>query len=296
MGLKPTYGRISRYGLCAFASSLDTVGIFSKTVKDNAYILSCIAGKDSHDNTSVEYEVDSYLDKIKNNIQGKKIAVIKEVQDLVSKTPYASIYHNVLEYCQKHGAIVTETSIPEYPKVLPTYYISVFAEGSSNMGRFDGVKYTSRSNDCSSTNDLYVNTRSEMLGKEVKRRVMLGNFVLSSEYYNDYYVRARSIASLLKNKILKVLEKCDLIFMPTTYGEAFDIGSKISDPVSMYIEDMFTVTANIVGVPAISIPIANGSIGLPLGLQILSRPMAESEIYNMADYIMTNGGSTYERL
>ena len=225
----------------------------------------------------------------------KKIAIIKEVQKLVSKTQYASIYQNVLSYCQKHGAIVTETSLPEYESVLPAYYTLAPAEASSNMGRYDSIRFASKDS-AESYNDLVVNARSQYLGKEVKRRIMLGNFVLSSEYYNAYYLKAKAIAKSLKKKILNILKNNDLIFLPTAYGEAFEIGSKTSDPVSMYIEDMFTVTANIVGLPALSIPIANGETGLPLGLQILGRHLGESEIYNMADYILTQGGSTYVRL
>jgi len=291
IGLKPTYGRISRYGLCAFASSLDTVGIFTRDVKDNAFILSILAGKDDNDNTSVNVAVDDYLSEIKGNITGKKIAIIKEVQELVAKTPYAEVYNKVITFCQKNGAIVTEISLPEYEKVLPTYYTLCQAEASSNMGRFDGIRF-GKNNDFNDINSLYENSR-DLLGREVKRRIMLGNFVLSSEHYNAYYVKAKEIASMLKKKILGVLKNNDLIFMPTTYGEAFDIGSKTSDPVSMYIEDMFTVTANIVGVPAISIPVAKGNNNLPLGLQILGRHFGEKEIYNMADFILTQGGSDY---
>ena len=291
VGLKPTYGRISRYGLCAYASSLDTVGIFTRDVKDNAYVLSIIAGADAKDNTSSSATVDDYLSSIKDSINGKRIAIIKEVQELVKKTPYVDKYQDIIKFCQKNGAIVTETSIKEYEKVLPAYYTIAPAEASSNMGRVDGVRLASFEKNLDSLESIYVSIRSKYLGREVKRRIMLGNFVLSSEYYSSYYLKAKSIAEMLKAKILKVLKSNDLIFMPTTYGEAFEIGAKISDPVSMYIEDIFTVTANIVGVPAISIPIAKGDNNLPLGLQILGSSMEEGEIYNMADFILTHGGS-----
>ena len=294
VGLKPSYGRISRYGLCAFASSLDTVGIFTRDVKDNAYVLSILAGSDPRDNTSATSPVDDYLDNIKDSIQGKRIAIIKEVQELVAKTPYASVYKKVLDFCKSNGAIVTETSLPEYEKVLAVYYTLAPAEASSNMARIDGIRLSKDVGDVNTAQDISIKTRSRYLGREVKRRIMLGNFVLSSEYYNAYYVKAKSIAAYLKKKIMGVLSSNDLIFMPTTYGEAFEIGSKTSDPVSMYIEDMFTVTANIVGVPAISIPVSRGTSNLPLGLQILSAPMKESEIYNMADFILTHGGSDYD--
>lgn len=286
VGLKPTYARISRFGLVAFASSLDCVGLFTKTAKDNAYILSILAGFDIHDETSSRETVDDYMSSITGNISGKKIAVIKEVQALVEKTGYTDVYNKVLENCQKAGAIVTEVSIPDYDVVLPTYYIICKAEASSNLGRYDGVKYTSRSENISDIDSVYSNTRSEFFGKEVKRRIMVGNFVLSSEHYNAYYVKAKQIAQKLKYKFLEIFKDNDLIFMPTTYGEAFEIGSKTSDPVSMYIEDIFTVTANMVSVPAMSIPVGTGKAGLPLGMQIVAKHFNEKEIFNMADYIM----------
>ena len=178
-------------------------------------------------------------------------------------------------------------SLPEYEKVLPTYYTLCQAEASSNMARFDGIRF-GQGVDFNDVNSLYKNSRS-LLGREVKRRIMLGNFVLSSEHYNAYYVKAKEIASMLKFKFMSILKDNDLIFMPPTYGEAFDIGSKTNDPVSMYIEDMFTVTANIVGVPAISIPVSKGENSLPIGLQILSKHFNEKEIFNMADFILRQG-------
>ena len=285
VGIKPTYARVSRYGLMAFASSLDTIGVFTRDVKDNAYILSLIAGKDEHDCTSSSEPVDNYLEEIKDDISGKRIAIIKEVQALVNKTEYSSIYREVLSYCQKHGAIVTEVSLPDYEAVLSAYYTIVFAEGSSNLARFDGVRFGKRSGDYS-IDSLYKLSRSKNLGREVKRRIMLGSFVLSSEHYNSYYVKAKKIARKLKAQISSILQDNDVIFMPTTYGEAFAIGSKMSDPVSMYIEDIFTVTANIVGVPAISVPAGRGKTGLPIGLQILSRHFGEKELYNIANFVM----------
>lgn len=288
VGIKPTYARVSRYGLMAFASSLDTIGVFTRNVKDNAFVLSIIAGKDEKDATSSSVEVEDYSSCISGNIEGKKIAVIKEVQALVEKTEYASIYREVLSYCQKHGAIVTEVSLPEYDAVLSAYYTIVFAEGSSNMARFDGVRFGKRE-ESDSQDKMYKLSRSKNLGREVKRRIMMGSFVLSSAHYNSYYVKAKNIAKKLKGEISQILNDNDVIFMPTTYGEAFAIGSKMNDPVSMYIEDIFTVTANIVGVPAISVPAGRGKTGLPIGLQILSKHFGESELYNIADFVMERG-------
>lgn len=289
-GLKVTYGRISRYGLCPFADSLDTVGLFTKDVKDSAYILSVVAGRDIHDNTSANVKADNYISTINNGLADKNIAVIDEVQALIDKTPYKYMYDSVIKLCQKNGARIMHKSIPDYEKVLSAYYTIAPAEASSNMGRFDGVKYTSVWGENNTMESLYKNTRSNLLGKEVKRRIILGNFVLSSEQYKDYYVRAKNVANKIKKGFAKIFRDCDVVFMPTTFDEAFEIGSKVSDPVSMYIEDMFTVTANIVGIPAMSIPIGKGEHGLPIGLQILSSHFNEKEIFNFANFIENRRG------
>lgn len=289
VGLKPTYGRVSRYGLTAYADSLDTLGPITKNVDDNALILSIMAGKDSKDMTSSPVKVDDYLHSIENSIKGKKIAIIKEVQELVDKTDYAHVYQQIVDFCQEHGAFVTKCSIPEYKSILPTYYTLAMAEASSNLSRIDGIRYGDRGDENETISDIYTSTRTKLFGKEVKRRIMLGNFVLSSTHYNSYYSKAKKVATFMQNKFAEVFDFCDLIFMPTSFGEPFEIGSKVSDPVSMYIEDMFTVTANILGVPAISVPVGTGSHGLPIGLQILSKHFGESEIYNMAKFIMSRG-------
>ena len=284
VGIKPTNYRVSRYGLMAFAGSLDTIGIFTRNTKDNAYVMSVVAGKSINDSTTVDVLVDDYLSCINGKIRGKRIAIIREVQELVNKTEQASIFQNLLSYCQKHGAIVTEASLPEYTSILPVYYTTAFAEVTTNMNRFDGIRFgTSEYGD--NYQDIIVRSRSKNLGREVKRRIMLGNFVLSSDHYSSYYINARKMADVIKDKFLNILKSNDVIFMPTTYGEAFELGSKTEDPVSMYIEDMFTVTANIVGLPAISIPMGKGKHGLPIGLQILSSPFNEKEIYNIADFV-----------
>ena len=233
--------------------------------------------------------VDDYLSSILGNIAGKKIAIISEVQELVEKTEHADLFQKVLAYCQKHGACVTTNHVEKYTSILPVYYTIAMAEASSTMNRFDGIRYTGTMAG-ESFLDIVKRTRSNLLGREVKRRIMIGNFVLSHEHYASYYLKAKQLASEIKQEFLKILNENDLILMPTTYGEAFTIGSKVSDPVSMYIEDIFTVTANILGVPAMSVPIAKGSNGLPLGLQLISRPFGEREIYNMADFLSHFGG------
>lgn len=284
-GLKVTYGRISRFGLCPFADSLDTVGIFTRNVKDSAYILQIVAGFDEKDNTSSKKDVDDYLNCIKHNIIGKNIGIIDEVQKLIDKTPYKSLYDNVINFCRQNGANIIHKSIKDYEKVLPAYYTIAPAEASSNMGRFDGIRYTSVGENVDNVDNLYKSTRSNLLGREVKRRIILGNFVLSSEMYSDYYIKAKNVANNIKQEFVRIFKNCDVVFMPTTYDEAFKIGEKSGDPVSMYIEDMFTVTANIVGVPAMSIPIGYGTHHLPIGLQILSSHFNEKEIFNFANFI-----------
>ncbi|MBQ7351546.1 MAG: Asp-tRNA(Asn)/Glu-tRNA(Gln) amidotransferase subunit GatA [Clostridia bacterium] len=288
VGIKPTFGRVSRFGLTAYAGSLDTIGIFTRNVKDNAYIMSLIAGRDVHDPKTSEKHVPDYLSRITGNIKGKKIAIVKEVQELVSKTDYAGVYQEAIDYCQKYGAIVTKTSIPDFKSILPAYYTIAFAEGSSNLARIDGVRYGDRLGD-RSISEVYTKTRSKLLGREVKRRIMLGNFVLSSEHYNSYYVKAKEIAEKVRAQFKQIFKNNDVIFMPTTYGEAFELGAKTADPLSMYIEDMFTVTANIVGVPSISVPIGKGKNNLPIGLQILGNHFEEEEVYNMADFVSQRG-------
>ena len=288
VGIKPTNYRVSRYGLMAFAGSLDTIGVFTRNVKDNAFVMSIIAGKSNNDSTTLDIPVDDYSQFISGDIKGKKIAIIREVQELVNKTEQASIFQDLLRYCQENGAIVTESILPEYTSILPVYYTTAFAEATTNMNRYDGIRFGAKE-DADGYQDIVVKTRSRNLGREVKRRIMLGNFVLSSEHYSSYYVNARKMADNIKDKFLNILKNNDVIFMPTTYGEAFEIGSKTEDPVSMYIEDMFTVTANIVGLPAISVPVATGKNNLPIGLQILSSPFNEKEIYNMADFIERRG-------
>jgi len=289
VGIKPTYARVSRYGLMAYAGTLDTIGVISRSVIDNAYVLSLISGKDDNDETSSVQPIENYLTQINGSILRKKIVVIKEVLELISKTEHASNFQELISYCQKHGALVSEISVNEYTSILPAYYTIAMAEASTNMNKFNGL----RSVDSVESDDFWKTLkeiRSKLLGKEVKRRIMIGNFVLSSDHYSSYYLKAKKLCDMLKSKFYKILEDNDVILMPTTYGEAFEIGSKTSDPVSMYIEDIFTVTANILGVPAINIPYAKGKTGLPLGLQIISRPFGEGQIYNMAEFLTAFGG------
>ncbi len=284
VGLKGSYGRVSRYGLIAFASSLDQIGPITKTVEDSALVMQVIAGQDSHDTTSAKQPVGDYAAHITSSVQGKKIAVIKEVEDLYRSTPYYEKYTAVKQFLIDSGASIQEFSIKHYELSLPVYYILAPAEATSNLGRFDGVKYTTRSAEAKNIGDVYTMSRTEGFGKEVKRRIMLGNFVLSSGYYDAYYVKAKRIQQMLSADFAHIFESFDAIVMPTTFGEAFKIGGK-ADPVSMYAEDMFTIVANLTGVPAISVPYDKGQTGLPLGLQILAKKFDEQTVIDVASFI-----------
>ena len=285
VGIKPTYGRVSRYGVVAFASSLEQVGPFTKNVKDNAYMLNVLSGGTIHDETSLKIDVPDFLSQIKGDIKGLKVAVLKEVEEAVKGLDVEETYHNVLAFLKENGAQLIEASIPDFSLTLPCYYIVAPAEATSNLGRFDGVKYSRRSASATNVDDIYLKSRSEGFGKEVKRRIMLGNFVLSSGYFDAYYNKAKKLQQKLKMEASEVFKNCDVILLPTTTGEAFKIGEKVNDPISMYKEDLFTILANVLGTPAISIPCGKGKAGLPFGIQIIANCLNEGTVYNVADYI-----------
>lgn len=288
VGIKPTYGRVSRYGLVAYASSFDQISPITKTVEDNALILSIIAGRDKKDETSLPDSAINFLRAIKGNINGLRVGIITETKNLIGKTDYKKKYENITEWFKQHGAEVSEFSVPHYELGLSVYYTLTAAEATSNLGRFDGVKYTTRSINADELDKVYINSRTEGFGKEVKRRIMLGNFVLSSGYYDAYYMKAMRMRKTLQNQFAEIFQKCDVILCPTAYGEAFKIGEKTVNPVEMYVEDMFTTMANIIGNPAISVPCGKGINGLPIGLQILADNQNEDILYNVADYFVKN--------
>lgn len=279
VGLKPTYGRVSRYGLVAFASSLDQIGPITKTVEDAKYILPIISGQDIHDQTTaaVGFEKTQII-----ALKDAKIGVIKQVEEVAKKSKYYNKYKQIQERLISLGAKIEVVDIPEYELSLSSYYVIQPAEAASNLGRFDGVKYTSRSSEAENISEVYKKSRTEGFGDEVKRRIMLGNFALSSGYYDAYYKNAKRVQKLLKTKFEKAFDKVDIILMPTTFGEAFEIGSKTKDPVSMYAEDLFTIVANLAGVPAISVPYGKGENGLPLGLQIIGKHFDEMKMLELA--------------
>ena len=289
VGIKPTYGRVSRFGVVAFASSLEQVGPITKNVKDNAYMLEVLAGHSENDETSSEEKVVSYLDQIKGSIKGYKVAVLKQVDKLIKGKPIEKVYKKAIEFVKASGAEIVEVDLPEFELTLPCYYIIAPAEATSNLGRFDGVKYSTRAAGVKDVDEIYLKSRTQGFGKEVKRRIMLGNFVLSSGYFDAYYNKAKKLQQKIKEKAAQVFAKCDIIMLPTTMGEAFKIGAK-SDPVSMYLEDIFTILANIVGAPAITVPFEKGESGLPLGMQFIGNMFEEGKVYNIADCFMQGQG------
>lgn len=288
VGIKPTYGRISRFGIVAFASSFDQVGPITKNVEDNAYLLQILAGCDKNDQTTLTDEPQDYSQNINGLIKGKKIGFCKQLIDKFKSSESYVHFEKILKFFQDNGATLLEIDIPKIELALPVYYILATAEATSNLGRFDGVKYTTRTCTSSDIKKLYVQSRTAGFGDEVKRRIMLGNFVLSSGYFDAYYNKAKKVQQYVKKSFEQAFEKCDVLVMPVTYGEAFKIGEKNNDPVTMYLEDMFTVVANIAGIPAISVPYAKGENYMPIGLQILSKQLGEADVYTVANFVEKN--------
>ncbi len=282
VGLKPTYGLISRYGLVAFASSFDQIGPFAKDVEDTANLLNVIAGHDEMDSTSAKLEKIDYTKSLVNDVKGMRIGVPKEFMAEGVSEEVKTAVNNAIEKFKALGAEVSECSLPVTEYALPTYYIVACAEASSNLARFDGIRYGYRTSNYESLDDIYKNSRSEGFGEEVKRRIILGTYVLSSGYYDAYYKKAQRVRTLVKEGYEKVFENYDLILTPTAPSVAFDIGSKINDPLEMYMSDLLTVSINLAGVPAISIPCGKDKEGMPIGLQLISKHFNESKILQAA--------------
>ncbi|MBD1382383.1 Asp-tRNA(Asn)/Glu-tRNA(Gln) amidotransferase subunit GatA [Metabacillus arenae] len=281
VGLKPTYGRVSRFGLVAFASSLDQIGPITRNVEDNAYLLQTIAGVDENDSTSANVEVPDFLSALTGDVKGLKIAVPKEyLGEGVSEESKQSVLA-ALKVLEGLGATWEEVSLPHSKYALATYYLLSSSEASANLSRFDGIRYGYRTDNAENLIDLYKQTRSEGFGNEVKRRIMLGTFALSSGYYDAYYKKAQKVRTLIKKDFEDVFEKYDVIIGPTTPTPAFKIGEKTDDPLTMYANDILTIPVNLAGVPGISIP-CGLSNGLPLGLQIIGKHFDESTIYRVA--------------
>ncbi len=282
IGCKPTYGRISRYGLVAFASSLDNIGIFGRNVKDAADVLSVIAGRDGRDATSADVPVPDYAATLGNDINGKTIGVPRalfgegiedEVCDAVEKS--------IDNFCAL-GAKIVDVELPHAKYGIAVYYIIATAEASSNLARYDGVRYGFRAEDAHALREMYFKTREEGFGEEVKRRIMLGTYVLSSGYYDAYYSKAQKVRALVKHDYAKAFAKCDVILTPTSPTVAFKLGERVADPLAMYLSDIYTVSANLAGVPAVSIPCGLSSDGLPIGTQLISNFWSEATLFNFA--------------
>ena len=282
VGLKPTYGLVSRYGLVAFASSLDQIGPITKDVKDSAMLLNLIAGHDEKDTTSEDMPKKDYTKSLKNDVKGLKIGVPKEffgegINEEVKQTLYKAI-----EKYKELGAEVEEFSLDIAQYSLATYYIIACAEASSNLGRFDGIRYGYRTPEFTNLKEIYKKSRSEGFGEEVKRRIILGTYVLSSGYYDAYYKKAQQVRTLVMNEFNKAFEKYDVVLTPTSPTVAFDIGSRSSNPLEMYLADICTVSVNIAGLPGISIPVGVDNEGMPIGMQLIGNRFQEETILNAA--------------
>jgi aspartyl-tRNA(Asn)/glutamyl-tRNA(Gln) amidotransferase subunit A len=283
VGLKTTYGRISRFGLVAFASSLDGIGIFGQTSKDVADILSVIAGRDANDSTSADVPVPNYAETLNKDIKGRKIGVPRALFGEGLDDDVRQAVENSIENYKNLGAEIVDVELPHAKYGIAVYYIIATAEASSNLARFDGVRYGFRAEGSHSLRETYFKTREEGFGAEVKRRIMLGTYVLSSGYYDAYYSKAQKVRALVKKDYQIAFEKCDAILTPTSPSVAFKIGEKSDDPLAMYLSDIYTVSANLAGIPAISIPCGLSSEGLPIGTQLVGKHWSEDVLLNLGN-------------
>ena len=282
VGLKPTYGLVSRFGLVAFASSLDQIGPITKDVKDAAILLNVIAGHDEKDSTSENINSKDYTQCLQNNVKGLKIGVPKEYfEEGINQEVKEKLQETIKKY-KELGAEIEEFSLDIADYALATYYIIACAEASSNLGRFDGIRYGYRTKNYSNLKELYRNSRSEAFGSEVKRRIILGTYVLSSGYYDAYYKKAQQVRTLVQKEFDEAFKKYDVLLTPTSPTVAFKIGERSNNPLEMYLADICTVPVNIAGLPAISIPIAVDSNGMPIGMQLIGNRFEEEKILNAA--------------
>lgn len=282
VGMKPTYGRVSRYGLIAFASSLDQIGPLTRTVKDNALVLEAISGYDHRDSTSVDIPVPNYYSHLTENVKGMKIALpVEYLGDGIDPEIKTAVL-KAAEQFRALGANVEEVSLPHSKYGVPAYYIIASSEASSNLQRFDGIRYGYRSKDAQTLDDLYVMSRSEGFGMEVKRRIMLGTFSLSSGYYDAYFKKAGQVRTLIKQDFTNVFEKYDLILGPVTTSTAYGLGERNEDPLEMYMADLLTVPINLAGLPALSVPGGFSKDGLPIGIQLIGNYFQEQMLYQAA--------------
>jgi aspartyl-tRNA(Asn)/glutamyl-tRNA(Gln) amidotransferase subunit A len=290
IGVLPTYGRVSRYGLVAFASSLDHIGPFSRTVKDAATLLRVIAGRDPADSTSAEAPVPDYPAALNGSVQGLRIGVPKEHFGEGLDPNVGARIQSGLDVLKKLGCEVKEISLPHTEYAIGAYYLICTAEASSNLARYDGVRYTIRSKNSETLSDMYRNTRGEGFGKEVTRRIILGTYVLSAGYYDAYYLKAQKVRALIAADFTKAFEGVDAIIGPVSPFPAFKLGEKVQDPLEMYLSDIYTITASLAGIPGISVPCGKSPEGLPIGMQILTNHFEESRLLQLAHAFEKAGG------
>ena len=282
VGFKPTYGRISRYGLVAFASSLDNIGIFGQTSRDIAGVLGVIAGRDPLDSTSADVPVPDYLSGIDDEIAGKKIGVPRSLFGEGLDNEVRERVEQAIENYREMGAEIVDIELPHAKYGIAVYYIIATAEASSNLARYDGVRYGFRAEETNALREMYFKTREEGFGAEVKRRIMLGTYVLSSGYYDAYYSKAQKVRAMVKQDYQKAFTVCDAIITPTSPSVAFKIGEKSDDPLAMYLNDVYTVSANLAGIPGISVPCGLSSDGMPIGFQLTGNFWSEGTLLNLA--------------
>ncbi|HYN84672.1 MAG TPA: Asp-tRNA(Asn)/Glu-tRNA(Gln) amidotransferase subunit GatA [Pyrinomonadaceae bacterium] len=283
VGVKPTYGRVSRYGLVAFGSSLDQVSVFGLTVRDAASVLSVIAGRDARDATTADVPVPDYAAELSGDVSGMRIGVPRELFGEGLDEEVRGRVEAAIEAYRELGAEVVDVELPHAKYCIAVYYIIATAEASSNLARYDGARYGHRAEEAPELRQMYRRTREEGFGAEVKRRIMLGTYVLSSGYYDAYYLKAQQVRALIKDDFLKAFERCDAILTPTTPTPAFRLGEKTDDPLSMYLSDIYTCTANLAGVPGVNVPCGLTRDGLPVGFQLMGRQWGEPVILRLAD-------------
>ncbi|MEO8512407.1 MAG: Asp-tRNA(Asn)/Glu-tRNA(Gln) amidotransferase subunit GatA [Ignavibacteria bacterium] len=288
-GLKPTYGRISRYGLTAFASSFDSIGPFAKNIKDAALVLEVMAGKDKKDSTSVEHGVNSYSSELDDiDLSSIRVGIVEDLDEEGLQPEIKESLNKTVAILRANGCKIIPVKLPNIKYSIQAYYILTTAEASSNLARYDGARYGKRSGNSANMEDMYVNSRSEGFGTEVKRRIMLGTYVLSAGYYDAYYKKAQKVRRLIKDDFTKAFESVDMILTPTTPTTAFKIGEKANDPLAMYLNDIYTTSSNLSGNPALSIPAGKDKNGLPVGLQIIGKDFDEAGILKLGNFVMRN--------
>jgi len=282
IGVKPTYGRVSRYGLVAFGSSLDQIGVFAQTATDAAAVLQVIAGRDTHDATTADVAVPDYVGEAKKDVAGLRIGVSRTLLGEGLDAEVRAAIENAIEAYRELGAEIVDIDLPHAKYAIAVYYIIATAEASSNLARYDGVRYGFRAEEAPALREMYRKTRDEGFGPEVKRRIMLGTYVLSAGYYDAYYLKAQKVRMLIRNDFASAFTKCDAVLTPTAPSPAFRFGEKVDDPLAMYLNDIYTVTANLAGIPGISVPCGLSAEGLPIGLQLLGPNWSEGLLFRLA--------------